>query len=279
MSHEGPGHALPPSVKPSPVSKPRAESTNPAPTYPLSWGVTTASRTQDESSGVLQPQGTYAPRLLPPPGTTHPPRAQQHRCSHFHTSTHDHTRQQPPPPQGLPNTHTESPMCHCPPDSQQAFPTQAARETPALSACPTFPPSQALGALFQPLAPSTDILESPLISLEGAAQPPRQASQASRMAEPWRQPPPPPPTHGQEGKFGSGDREPGPARPTPLPGPRVLGGGGTGISAGSKGVWLVSHRDVWHAQGTPKRVAPKQGRMSPSYLPRDPIKPLKFPKG
>lgn len=43
------------------------------------------------------------------------------------------------------------------------------------------------------------------------------------MAEPWRQPPPPPPTHGQEGKFGSGDREPGPARPTPLPGPRVLG--------------------------------------------------------
>ena len=43
------------------------------------------------------------------------------------------------------------------------------------------------------------------------------------MAEPWRQPPPPLPTHGQEGKFGCGDREPGPARPTPLPGPRVLG--------------------------------------------------------
>ena len=52
-----------------------------------------------------------------------------------------------------------------------------------------------------------------------------------------------------------------------------------GISAGSKGVWLVSHRDVWHAQGTPKRAAPKQGQVSPSSLPRVSIKPLKAPKG
>lgn len=41
----------------------------------------------------------------------------------------------------------------------------------------------------------------------------------------------------------------------------------------------MSHRDVWHAQGTPKRVAPKQGRVAPSYLPRVSIKPLKAPKG
>lgn len=258
-SHEGPGHALPPSAKPFPTSKSRAESTDPARHTHCPGERPRPSGSQDERSGVPSPkcEATSSWEIHP--------RAQKHRC----TSTLPLVSTlSSAPAQGRPNNPTTSPTCRCPPDSWPGLPHQVAPETPALSARPTFPPAQALGALLQPLAPSTDILESALISLEGAAQPPRQASQAGRMAEPWRQapPPPPPPAHGQEGKFGSGDREPGPARPTPLPRPRVLGEGGTGISAGSKGAWSVSHLGCPVGSGHPQNSGP-QARTSVPFLP------------
>lgn len=92
-----------------------------------------------------------------------------------------------------------------------------------LPSAPTPPsPSRPLGTLQpgslgpphgQPTPPcSPQTFLSLLLSLwrEQRSLPP-----GGRMAEPWRQPPPPPPTQSQEGRFGSGAREPGqPAHPS-----------------------------------------------------------------
>lgn len=87
------------------------------------------------------------------------------------------------------------------------LPLPSGPETLALRAHPHLPPSQRLGAVSSPallggqlhtppLLP-TDILESPLISLEGAAQPPPARLPGRCMAKPWRQPPPPNPWSGE----------------------------------------------------------------------------------
>lgn len=160
---------------------PGVESIDPASCTHCPEGMIKAEWGPDENSGVPSPKyesthsshtlenntSTCRKAQLPAPGT-----------SHIHSGAHSDLAS---PRCFL--TPTLGPTRHCPPDSLPGHPLPRGPRDPSPSTHPTFPPSQAPGRFLQTLAPSwpcsggqphtpllpTDILESPLISLEGAA--------------------------------------------------------------------------------------------------------------
>lgn len=190
----------------------RAESIAPAPRYPLSRGEAKAAQGPGENAGA-QPRGRGREHTLFPHTQPTAPARSTAPTPPSHPYTHEHA--QAPP---LPGAPSHPRWVHTPlPTRVPAGPSPPAWPRRPLPSAPTPPsPSRPLGTLSRPLPrPSPRAATPPcspqtflslLLSLrrEQHSLPP-----GSRMAELWRQPPPPPPTQSQEGKFGSGAREPG----------------------------------------------------------------------
>lgn len=156
---------------------PRAEGTDPAP-IPTAQGRGHGRAGTGENSGVPAPSaGTHCSHTL---RTRHRRRstAPIPRPPSIRTPTSTPRPRRSPE---LPNTHAAS-THHCPPEPLQGRPLPRGPRDP----CPQRPPHLPRLGLWEHSSPApwalptgshttllpTDILESPLISLEGAAQPP-----------------------------------------------------------------------------------------------------------
>lgn len=180
-----------------------------------------------------------------------------HAPNTSHFVTLPHTQEHPGPwAPGLPHPHSITPSSPLP----LGLPSQAAPEAhprpSQLWETSTARPSWAGGPT--PALLPTDILESPLISLEGAAQPP---CQAAAWLSCGVSPPAPHPWPGEKVWRRSPEPAPG-SRSTPPPGPGH-GGGGGGPSLGMKRAGPMGHLGTQEAQGTPKST-PRQRPVSPS---------------